>query len=179
MPMLNNAIKEILRMHPPIHSILRKVKSPMRNGKYVIPAGYHVLASPGASAMDEKYFKNPKDFNPSRWEEVVDEAEKNAEQYDFGFGLVNKGTASPYLPFGAGRHRCIGENFANVQLGAIIATFIREFEFSLTGDGKVPPVDYTVCVPPSTCHWINADGRMQSMIAMPQPGASVNWVRRQ
>jgi cytochrome P450 len=114
----------------------------VRDSNYVIPTGYHVLAAPGASAMDEKYFKNPTAFDPYRWEEVEDDEE--AEKFDFGYGLVNKGTASPYLPFGAGRHRCIGEQFANVQLGSIIATFVREFEFSLPGDGKVPPPDYTV-----------------------------------
>lgn len=143
MPILNNVIKEVLRMHPPLHSILRKVKSQMRTGNFIIPAGYYVLAAPGATAMDERYFKNPNDFNPSRWE-GAEGGEVEAEQFDFGFGMVSKGTASPYLPFGAGRHRCIGEQFANVQLGSIVSTFIREFEFSLPGDGKVPGPDYTV-----------------------------------
>ncbi|KAF8544774.1 cytochrome P450 [Trichophaea hybrida] len=160
MPLLNNVIREVLRMHPPIHSIIRKVKSPMyvRDSNYVIPAGYHVLAAPGTSAMDEKYFKNPNAFDPNRWDDMEDEEE--AEKFDFGYGLVNKGTASPYLPFGAGRHRCIGEQFANVQLGSIIATFIREFELALPGDGKVPPPDYT------------------SMITLPTPPAAVLWKRR-
>ncbi|KAA8901880.1 cytochrome P450 [Sphaerosporella brunnea] len=160
MPLLNNVIREVLRMHPPIHSIMRKVKAPMtvKDKGYVIPPGYHVLAAPGASAMDEKYFKNPKEFDPHRWDAVEDE--DSGETFDFGFGLISKGTASPYLPFGAGRHRCIGEQFANVQLGSIIATFTREFEFALPGDGKVPPPDYT------------------SMITLPTPPASVMWKRR-
>jgi cytochrome P450 len=147
MPLLNNVIREVLRMHPPIHSIIRKVKSTMtvKDKNFIIPAGYHVLAAPGASAMDEKYFKNAQEFDPHRWDSV--ESEDMGEKFDFGFGLVSKGTASPYLPFGAGRHRCIGEQFANVQLGSIISTFIREFEFGLPGDGKVPPPDYTVSWP--------------------------------
>jgi cytochrome P450 len=146
MPLLSTVIREVLRMHPPIHSIFRKVKSPMhvRDSNYVIPIGYHVLAAPGAAAMDEKYFKNPKAFDPQRWDDQ--DGEDDGEKFDFGFGLVSKGTGSPYLPFGAGRHRCIGEQFANLQLGTVIATFIREFEFSLPGDGKVPPPDYTVCL---------------------------------
>ena len=150
MPLLNNVIREVLRMHPPLHSIMRKVKSPMhvRDKNYIIPAGYHVLAAPGASAMDAKYFKNPTTFDPHRWDSV-ESTEDTGEKFDFGFGLVSKGTASPYLPFGAGRHRCIGEQFANVQLGTIISTFVREFEFSLPGGGKVPPPNYNVSYLPS------------------------------
>jgi cytochrome P450 len=160
MPILMNTIREVLRMHPPIHSIIRKVKSTMHvsDSNYFIPPNHFVLACPGSSAMDQKYFKNPKTFDPYRWEN--EDVEDNKESFDFGFGLVNKGTASPYLPFGAGRHRCIGEQFANVQLGAILSTFVREFEFSLPGDGKVPPPDYT------------------SMITLPTAPATVLWKKR-
>lgn len=159
MPVLQNVIKEVLRMHPPLHSIIRKVKSTMhvKDTNMIIPAGYHVLAAPGASAMDARYFSNPTAFNPHRWDDQADE--EVAEQFDFGYGMVSKGTASPYLPFGAGRHRCIGEQFANVQLGAIITTFVQHFEFRLP-DGKVPPPDYT------------------SMITLPTAPAKVYWKKR-
>lgn len=122
---------------------MRKVKAPMhvKDTNYVIPEGHYVLAAPGASARDERYFKNPTQFDALRWENTKDE--DDGELHDFGFGMISKGTASPYLPFGAGRHRCIGENFANVQLGAIIATWVRLFECELPGE--FPPVDYTVC----------------------------------
>ena len=150
MPLLANVISEVLRMHPPIHSIIRKVKAPiyLNESAFVIPAGYHLLAAPGASAMDEQFFSNPAEFNPDRWNDMDDaDADGGTDKFDFGFGLVSKGTASPYLPFGAGRHRCIGEQFAKVQLGSILATFVREFELSLPGDGRVPGPDYTVSVP--------------------------------
>lgn len=161
MPLLNNVISEVLRIHPPIHSIIRKVKAPIhiKETGFVVPAGYYVLAAPGASAMDEQFFTNPAEFNPSRWNDMDDtDADDGADKFDFGFGLVSKGTASPYLPFGAGRHRCIGEQFAKVQLGSIIATFVREFELSLPGDGRVPSPDYTVSVPEEACRcWLVAN----------------------
>jgi len=147
---VNNVVKEILRIHPPLHSIIRKVKSPMQveGTNYVIPDTHFVMAAPGVSAVDEKYFKDPYAFDPSRWI-GHEKDEDSSEKVDFGYGLVSKGTASPYLPFGAGRHRCIGEQFANVQLGTIIATFVREFTFALPpGQTTVPPVDYNVCNPP-------------------------------
>jgi cytochrome P450 len=48
------------------------------------------------------------------------------------------------LPFGAGRHRCIGEQFAYVQVLTILATFVRQFRFkNLPGRGLVA-TDYSV-----------------------------------
>jgi cytochrome P450 len=59
---------------------------------------------------------------------------------DYGYGMVSKGAASPYLPFGAGRHRCIGEQFAYVQLGTVLATMTRLLKVK-TVDGKQGIVD--------------------------------------
>lgn len=39
-------------------------------------------------------------------------------------------------------HRCIGEQFAYLQLGTIIANFVRHFDWKL--DGKFPDPDYSV-----------------------------------
>ncbi|RPA71787.1 lanosterol 14 alpha demethylase [Ascobolus immersus RN42] len=159
--LMNFVIKETLRIHPPLHSIMRKVKSPMRfpDTNIVVPEGHYVLAAPGCSAIDAQYFPNPLKFDPYRWEGRAPEEE--GEKVDFGFGVISKGTASPYLPFGAGRHRCVGEQFANVQLGTILATFVREFTLRLpNGQVSVPPPDYN------------------SMIASPTAPAAVEWVRR-
>lgn len=107
------------------------------------------MAAPGVSAIDPQYFKDPLTFDPHRW--AVDKSDfmEDDEKVDFGYGLVSKGTSSPYLPFGAGRHRCIGEQFANVQLGTLLAMFVRTFKTRLP-DGQTKPgaPDYTVsCAP--------------------------------
>ncbi|XP_025233903.1 lanosterol 14-alpha demethylase isoform X2 [Theropithecus gelada] len=50
-----------------------------------------------------------------------------------------------YVPFGAGRHRCIGENFAYVQIKTIWSTMLRLYEFDLI-DGYFPTVNYTTMI---------------------------------
>ncbi|UZP33418.1 hypothetical protein NXS19_001234 [Fusarium pseudograminearum] len=68
---LNQAIvKETLRLHAPIHSIMRAVKSPMPvpGTKYVIPTSHTLLAAPGVSATDSAFFPNPDEWDPHRWE---------------------------------------------------------------------------------------------------------------
>lgn len=44
-----------------------------------------------------------------------------------------------------GRHRCIGEGFAYVQLKTIVSTLIRNFEFDLV-DGYFPTINFTTMI---------------------------------
>ncbi|KAG0005819.1 Lanosterol 14-alpha-demethylase [Entomortierella chlamydospora] len=141
--LLDNVIRETLRLRPPIIMILRKVLRPLAytGTDYVIPKGNYVAASPIATQVDEKYFKNAFKFDPHRWESIVEE--DTGETVDFGFGKIAGGGArNPSLPFGAGRHRCIGEAFAYVQLKTIVSTFIRMYDISLTEKG-MPGSDFT------------------------------------
>lgn len=143
----SKVIKETLRIHAPIHSIIRAVKNPMpvEGTPYVIPTSHNVLSSPGVTARSEEHFPDPLEWNPHRWDEAIAASSEDEEQVDYGYGLVTKGTNSPYLPFGAGRHRCIGEQFAYVQLGAITAALVRLFKFSnLPGAQTLPDTDYSV-----------------------------------
>ncbi|KAJ8521896.1 hypothetical protein ONZ45_g1479 [Pleurotus djamor] len=149
LPLLDAIIRETLRLHPPIHSIMRYVRddvpvpaslsAPSKDGTFVVPKGNYVLASPAVSQMDPRVWKDAQRFDPYRWadpEGVAAQAfdtynDEHGEKIDYGFGAVSKGTESPYQPFGAGRHRCIGEQFAYLQLGTLISTVIRRVELRL------------------------------------------------
>ena len=142
-------VKETLRLHAPIHSILRKVKNPMpiADTHYTVPAGHILLAAPGTMCRDAEHFPNPAEWNPHRWEGGVEQRlqlEDDFEKIDYGYGMVSKGANSPYLPFGAGRHRCIGEHFAYMQLGAITATMIRHFKWQNSKKAPTLETDYSV-----------------------------------
>ncbi|KAK9471879.1 cytochrome P450 [Dipodascopsis tothii] len=156
---LSNTIRETLRIHPPLHSLMRKVMSdlPIEGTRYVVPKGNFVLAAPGVPMIDEAYFADPYAYRPSRWDES-----KNIISMDTDdTAVVSKGAKSPYLPFGAGRHRCIGEQFAYVQLSTILATFVRTFKLKLADGAKtVPPPDYS------------------SMVTLPGDPSDVLWERR-
>jgi sterol 14-demethylase len=162
-------------------SIMRKVMSDMPvptgvaapskpDASYIVPKGHFVLASPGVAQMDPMVWQDASIWNPHRWVDEKGVASKALAEYtsgdkvDYGYGSVSKGTESPYQPFGAGRHRCIGESvshfqariwwsnstdlnaflcqFAYVQLQSILATFIRNMEMKL--DGPFPKTNYQV-----------------------------------
>ena len=131
---LHNAIiKETLRIHSPIHSIMRKVKKsmPVPGTDIVVPEGHVLLSAPGFPSRDEEYFPRPLEWLPHRWIATVrDEEQDDSDQIDYGYGAVSsKAASSPYLPFGAGRHRCVGEHFAYAQLTAILVTLVRLIEW--------------------------------------------------
>ncbi|KAG2365580.1 cytochrome P450 [Suillus spraguei] len=179
LPVLDSVIRETLRMHPPIHSIMRYVRSdvpvpatlaaPSKDGIYVVPKGYYVLASAAVSQVDPLIWVNPMKWDPTRWSDPEGvaaqafkiDADENGEKIDYGFGAVSKGTESPYQPFGAGRHRCIGEQFAYLQLGAVISSIIRKVEVRLEdGITEIPANNY------------------HTMITMPKKPRNVCYRRR-
>lgn len=166
LPLHAQVVKETLRLHAPIHSIMRKVKQPLviDGTNYVVPASHTLMSSPGVSAQMDSHFLNPSAWDPHRWDagthnyESVDAEE---ETIDYGWGVVSKGTNSPYLPFGAGRHRCIGEQFAYVQLQTILVAFVREFKMQNPGGNRdIVDTDYS------------------SLFSRPLAPAVVEWERR-
>lgn len=169
LPLNQAIIKETLRLNAPIHSIMRAVTNPIPvpGTNYVIPTNHTLLAAPGVTSQDSKYFPNPELWDPHRWEASSPNNSKTAEVVsdeteDYGYGLVSKGASSPYLPFGAGRHRCIGEHFANLQLGVITAMMVREFKFrNVDGSDKVIGTDYA------------------SLFSRPLSPAIIAWERRE
>ncbi|QPG74038.1 Lanosterol 14-alpha-demethylase [Brettanomyces nanus] len=171
MPLLNNIIRETLRMHHPLHSVFRQVihDLPVPDTKWVVPAGHYVLASPGWSMTNEKYFPHAAHFEPHRWDKLAGsgggfiketsnlDTNEKSDSVDYGFGKISKGVSSPYLPFGGGRHRCIGEHFAYTQLGTLLVTFVQNFKWK----SKVPDPDYS------------------SMVVLPSQPAEIEWERRE
>lgn len=160
LPLFTNIIKETLRMHSPLHSLMRKVKKDLVVGgtTYVIPKGHYLLATPGYAMTSDRFFPHAAEFTPQRWAEQS--SEKNEGSIDYGFGAISKGVSSPYLPFGGGRHRCIGEQFAYVQLGTILATFVYNLTWSYKAGETIPVIDYT------------------SMVALPAEPATIVWEKR-
>ena len=147
LPLVTNVIRETLRLHPPIHSIMRKVKNPLpiEGTSWVVPPSHVLLAAPATMGKSDEFFPNAALWDPHRWDGIADPAEQEREKMDYGYGLVSTGADSTYLPFGAGRHRCIGEQFAYVQLTVIVVMMVREFRFrSVAGKKEVVATDYSV-----------------------------------
>lgn len=147
LPLVKYVIQETLRLHPAIHSIMRKVKNPLPidGTDWVIPPSHVLLAAPATMGKSDKYFPQAGVWDPHRWEHIADPHDSEKEKMDYGYGLVSTGADSTYLPFGAGRHRCIGEQFAYLQLTIVVSMMVRYFKLSNVQRKGVVDTDYSVC----------------------------------
>ncbi|MGO4258251.1 cytochrome P450 [Marmoricola sp. RAF53] len=116
-PQLEAALKETLRLHPPLILLLRVAQEDYEIGGHVLPAGTMVGASPRVSNRIAEDFPDPDRFDPKRY--------LDPNQAD----LQNRWT---WIPFGAGKHRCVGNAFAMMQLKAIFSVLLRDYTFEMT-----------------------------------------------
>lgn len=127
--LLGQCIKEALRMHPPLMAIMRKAMKDVKIGDTVIPKGDIVVVSPPVCNLSDKVFVDPNTFDPHRFDPDLEEL---YEQFS-------------YTSFGGGRHGCMGENFAYLQVKCIWSFLLQEFDFSLV-EQKKPQQDYDALV---------------------------------
>ena len=127
---LHFAVKEALRMHPPLIMLLRYAQVAFEvetttGKKYTIPKGHIVATSPAFAHRLESVYSDPDTYKPERFREP------NAE---------DKNAFASFIGFGGGRHGCMGETFAYMQIKTIWSILLRNFEFELVGD--LPKPDY-------------------------------------
>ncbi|KAJ1101004.1 hypothetical protein NDU88_006079 [Pleurodeles waltl] len=129
MNVLDRCLKETLRLRPPIMTMMRMARTPQTVAGYTIPPGHQVCVSPTVNHRLRDTWLENLDFSPDRYLQDNPAA----------------GDKFAYIPFGAGRHRCIGENFAYTQIKTIWSTMLRLYEFDLV-DGYFPTINYTTMI---------------------------------
>jgi len=120
---LEAAVKESLRLHPPLILLLRVATEDLEVGGFRINKGDLVAATPAISNRLATDFPEPDEFVPARYLDPRREDDKNPWTW---------------IPFGGGRHRCVGAAFAMMQLKAIFCVLLHDFTFELTQ----PPQTY-------------------------------------
>ncbi|MCX7096748.1 MAG: cytochrome P450 [Methylococcales bacterium] len=136
-PVLENVIKEVLRLHPPLIFLIRKVMQDFHFKGYTVKAGKYVCASPRVSHRLAEVFPDPETFDPDRYSEARQE---DAQPFS-------------WVAFGGGKHKCTGNAFAMLQLKAIFSILLRRYTFELIDDKDHYQDDFTQMVvqPLSPC----------------------------
>ena len=115
-PKLENVIKETLRLHPPLIILMRVAQGEFEVQGYPIHEGDFVAASPAVSNRIAEDFPDPDAFDPDRYNKPREE------------DVLHRWT---WIPFGAGRHRCVGAAFGTMQIKAIFSVLLRDYEFEM------------------------------------------------
>jgi sterol 14-demethylase len=115
-PRLEAAIKEALRLHPPLILLLRVATQDLEVGGFQVRKGDLVAASPAVSNRLTPDFPDPQQFVPQRYLDPRREDDRNPWTW---------------IPFGGGKHRCVGAAFAVMQLKAIFSVLLRDYTWTL------------------------------------------------
>ncbi|KAL3655205.1 hypothetical protein CASFOL_000991 [Castilleja foliolosa] len=120
LPYLNGIINETLRMYPAGPLLVpHEASADCTLGGYRVPQGTMLLVNAWAIHNDPNLWDEPRTFRPERF--------LNLDGQRDGFVL---------MPFGNGRRRCPGENFAVRVVGLAIASLVQCFEWERV-DGEM------------------------------------------
>ncbi|QIB74527.1 cytochrome P450 [Halogeometricum borinquense] len=115
---LERVIQESLRVYPPIHTLPRTTTREIELGGYSIPEESEVLLSVRNVHRDERFFEQPDQFDPDRWER------NDVPEY-------------AYVPFGAGPRRCIGQSFAMIEAKTALTELMKRYRLEWAGNGEL------------------------------------------
>ena len=127
LPYTRQVFEEALRLYPPVPALVRRVVRPTTLGNYEIRAASRILISIYNIHRHPEFWPRPTSFEPERFS-----PERKASQHDLA-----------YIPFGAGQHKCIGNNFALIEGTLLLAMVAQRYEFVLVA-GR--PVEREVAV---------------------------------
>ncbi len=113
-------VKEALRLYPPSWGIGREAIEDCEIGSYTVPKGTQVMTVQYVVHRDGRWFAEPDEFRPERWEN----------------GLEESLPRCAYFPFGDGPRVCIGGQFAMFETVLLLATILRRFRLELVPGQK-------------------------------------------
>jgi sterol 14-demethylase len=164
MTFLGAVIKEVLRLHPPLIFLFRKVLRDFQYKGFTIPAGKFLCASPAVSHRIAEIFPDPHRFDPGRYAE-----DPPQDQNPFA-----------WIAFGGGKHKCSGNAFGVLQLKAISATLLHQYQFELADPADCYRDDYSKATvqPKGPCRLRYSRRAPTLVVARPSVAASRSKVSR-
>lgn len=120
MPYLRAVVRESLRVKPPVTMVPYKCTRAFNIAPdYTVPANSMVIPSIYPSLHDPAVFPEPEKLDPERWLDPNSSANSNPRNY---------------LVFGSGPHRCIGVEYALMNIAICLgnAAMLMEWEHEVT-----------------------------------------------
>jgi cytochrome P450 len=126
------AMREALRMYPPLTSMPRTCTRDTEFQDVVIPAGVMVGIFPIHTHYMPSLWSEPHRFDPERFSPARQEDKRHA---------------FAWAPFGGGAHMCIGQHFATLQVKAILHQLLLRYRWSIP-EGYTMPFQMVPIVKP-------------------------------
>jgi cytochrome P450 len=121
--LLGRSVREVLRVHPPGWLLPRQALEDDAIGGVLIPKRAIALISVYHLHRHPEFWSEPERFDPGRFLPEHDEPRH----------------AMAYLPFGLGGRRCVGEDFALLELRAVLARILQRHRIEADPSHPVVP----------------------------------------
>ena len=121
LPFVERVVTESMRLYPPAWIIGRRALADYRVADYVAPARSLIFMSPYIMQRDARFYAEPDRFDPDRWT-----PEFKAALPPFA-----------YFPFGGGARKCIGDQFALMEIALVLATVAQQWKLQLVPNHRV------------------------------------------
>ena len=108
LPYIRAIIQETMRVYPPVYALPRIAVGDDELGGYPIPRGTVVIASIAGVHASPVWGEDRDRFRPERF-------------------LSGGWPRRAFMPYGAGRHLCIGSDFANVEMAIVLAMILQRY----------------------------------------------------
>lgn len=132
LPYLNAVCQEVLRIYPvAIGCFARQVRQPFDLDGYLLPPGTIISPSIYLAHRRSETYPDAEAFRPERF-------------------LERSFSAYEYLPFGGGMRRCIGSEFAKLELKLIVATILKQMCLEAFDRTPIRPIRYGITMAPPT-----------------------------
>lgn len=128
--LLEAACQETLRLHPIIPMVSRKVARTLEVAGWRLEPGMNVSAGVWLTHQRPDLYPAPREFRPERF-------------------LERRYSPFEYYPFGGGERRCVGAEFALLEMRVALRTILDRVKLERTAKGEVRPVRRNVSMAPS------------------------------
>lgn len=108
LPYIKAILQETMRVYPPVYALPRIAVDNDELGGYQIPRGTVVIASIAGVHASPVWGEDRDRFRPERF-------------------LSGDWPRRAFMPYGAGRHLCIGSEFANVEMAIVLAMILQRY----------------------------------------------------
>jgi cytochrome P450 len=116
-------MQETLRLYPPVFAVVRDAVRPADLTRHSARVGETFLISVYGLHRNPRLWDDPNGFNPDRF-------------HPHRAGTIGR---YQYLPFGAGRHVCIGQHMSLPAMVLAVAQFAQRFDWTFS-DRDIQPV---------------------------------------
>jgi cytochrome P450 len=124
--LLDQVIKESLRLYTPIHIGNRRIAEEIDFGGDTVPKGERLFYSIYLTHRDSEIWENAEDFRPER------------------FAHGRKTPPMSYIPFGGGPRACIGAAFGQAEARIVMTRLLQTYTFEFTGHQIHPHMGATL-----------------------------------